>query len=344
MSTRTLKRGLHARTAPILLFSLCSACASEREIASPPVAMPLDANAQVLDSVPSTASAACTPGGPACGGMFVYVGQQVVNPWITLTALDLGAYSRTWSDAGLIGTMTVTGGGTVKRRGATTQSFSLACSGTGTECHKDFKTYHTCDIERNDISASTVHTAVFANSIWTGNIVQNRSCLAPPTARMEMSYAGQRGSSLTVSLPLGSSATVALSASASRSADGSNLTYSWVSNASSLGSGVTSQMTAGGGTTVTLTVSEADGTTSATTGTFSVVAPVCAGVTPITGGCEDGQGGQVVISGAGGSEAPGEMHGGNLGSRWVCDTIWWYEWSGYDWRLVDIQVLTCWVE
>lgn len=257
---------------------------------------------------------------------------------------DLGAYARTYSDAGLTGIMSVTGGGTVKRRNVQQETFSLACSNTGTQCFKNFKSFHTCDVSRNEIAASTGHSAVFANSHWQGNISQSKVCLAPPNAEVSLSYEGQTGSALLISLPVGASAPVTLSGAHSVSADGSSMSYSWLAGGVSIGTGISNSVTVSSNTTVTLNVQEGDGTTDSAIGTVAINHPSCPGITPITGGCEDQNGNPIWSSGAGSVEAPDEWFGGGLGTKTVCDTIWWYEWTGAYWELVEVEVLWCWQE
>lgn len=160
-----------------------------------------------------------------------------------------------------------------------------------------------------------------------------------------MSYNGQTGSALSIAIPQGTNATVVLSGSPSQATDGASLAYAWSSGGYSIGTGVSSSIDVSSNASVALQVSQQDGQSASATGSIEVTNPVCPGITPIMGGCEDsGTSEQIPISGPGETQEPGQPHGGDATSKWVCNTTWWYEWNGSSWALVDVDILDCWLE
>lgn len=123
----------------------------------------------------------CTPAAvPACGETVTRIAPNppVMTPWVMIHYMDMGAYARTWTLSGQPMLVSLSGNGTAKR-GSTSESFSLMCSVFASECGDGWRTYNSCDYERNEVNATVHHYAQAPGGNWGANTTNRSICFGP---------------------------------------------------------------------------------------------------------------------------------------------------------------------
>jgi hypothetical protein len=183
--TRRARKGATAMVITGVVF-LLGAMGCAPEAANAPTVRPTPVSTKPSRDF-TDGSIPCASTTRACGGFFPSIAPNpsVVTEWVIIGPYDLGAFAKTWSPTGETVQMSLSGGGTVTRgsgSNARTESFSLSCNQLGKQCGDGWRSYHTCDVERNSISGTTTHYAAFSPLPWTGTFSDSRVCSGPTSS------------------------------------------------------------------------------------------------------------------------------------------------------------------
>lgn len=163
-----------------LVALIVHGCAAEMTTSNP-LLKPATTGPAFTTSYESYEGIPCKPQATlACGGFFPVIAPHagLITPWGIITSFDLGAYAKTWTPSNQTLALSLSGHGTVKR-GSRSESFSLSCEAVGSVCGDLWRSYHTCDVQKNDVRGTTHHLAQSGVTLWSGTFSDRTVCFGP---------------------------------------------------------------------------------------------------------------------------------------------------------------------